>query len=240
MLKDWVTIEKIIHLMEDRPLFIADGHHRYQVCLAYRDEMKEPPQAPSHYTMMMLVSMNDPGLCILPIHRVFRIPKKLERGVEDIVEESFYIEPLEEGSEYQLLREQMEKGPEHTFGLYVGRNKSYYLLSLQNRKDLERNFPKEPECLRELDVNVLHSMILDKVLGGRPREENNIRYVHDVEETLRLVNSGEYDMAFFLNPTTIEQVKAVASRRIKMPPKSTFFYPKLLSGMVINCLELPT
>ncbi|HHT9131687.1 MAG TPA: hypothetical protein ACFYED_04295 [Candidatus Tripitaka californicus] len=95
-----------------------------------------------------------------------------------------------------------------------------------------------PECLRELEVTVLHGLALDRLLQSKSgKEENHIRYVHDAAQAISLVESGEYDMTFFLNPTPIEQMRAVASQRLKMPPKSTFFYPKLLSGLVVNPLE---
>ncbi|MFN3467861.1 MAG: DUF1015 family protein, partial [Candidatus Brocadiales bacterium] len=213
-----------------------DGHHRYEVALAYKEELKDKPPGPHHFTLMALVSMKDPGLCILPIHRVIKLPKKLEPPMEDILEESFDVEHLKGGGR-DLMGKKLRDAPVYSFGLLLGDTREYYLLTLRNQKILKKTFPNMPECLRELEVTVLHGLALDRLLSKSSKEENNIRYVHDATQAVSLVESGDYDMAFFLNPTPIEQVRAVASQRLKMPPKSTFFYPKVLSGLVVNPLE---
>ncbi|HHT9119733.1 MAG TPA: DUF1015 domain-containing protein [Candidatus Hypogeohydataceae bacterium YC41] len=244
--KDWQVIDSLTKLLENKPLFIADGHHRYEVSLAYKEELKDKPPGPHHFTMIALVSTKDPGLCILPIHRVIKLPKKLERPMEDILEESFYVEYIK-GGNLTLMEKRLQESPIYSYGLFLGDTKEYYLLTLRNLKLLKKAFPNTPECLLELEVTVLHSLAIDRLLGNSSkfasanlpsaREENNIRYVHDSVQAISLVESGEYDIAFFINPTPIEHVSAVASQRLKMPPKSTFFYPKLLSGLVINPLE---
>ena len=237
VVKEWQVIDELSKLLEDKPLFIADGHHRYEVSLAYKEELKDRPPGPHHFTLMALVSMKDPGLCILPIHRVIKLPKKLEPPMEDILEESFDVEHLKDGSR-DLMENKLREAPLYSFGLFLGDTREYYLLTLRKPRLLKKAFPDVPECLRELEVTVLHGLALDRLLLTKSgREENHIRYVHDAAQAISLVESGEYDMAFFLNPTPIEQVRAVASQRLKMPPKSTFFYPKLLSGLVVNPLE---
>lgn len=237
VIKDWMTIEKVSKLLEPKPLFIADGHHRYEVALTYRNELEDlSPQCPANYALIALVSMSDPGLHILPIHRVIRVPPGPGPSVEELLEESFDIEDLAEGSQYRHLAKRLEEGPEHTFGLFVGSPRGYYLLTLRDNKLLQRALSQDPQCLRELDVRILHGLAIDKILGKTSGEENHIKYVHDAQEAVHLVEEGDYDMAFFLNPTKMEEVSEVASSRLKMPPKSTFFYPKLLSGLVINPL----
>jgi uncharacterized protein (DUF1015 family) len=245
VVKDWQVIDGLSKLLENQPLFIADGHHRYEVSLAYKEELKDRPPGPHHYTLMTLVSMSDPGLCILPIHRVIKLPKKLEPPMEDILEQVFDVEYLK-GGNVDLLGKRLQDSPLYSFGLFLGDTREYYLLTLKKQRMLEKAFPNVPECLRELEVMALHGLAIDRLLarpgGGEPMPspvtaENDIRYVHDTAQAISLVESGEYDVAFFINPTPIEQVRAVASQRLKMPPKSTFFYPKLLSGLVINPLE---
>lgn len=237
-ISDWATIESVSKLMEKKPLFIADGHHRYEVATAFSKEVQGNLGGRADYVMMMLVSMNDPGLFILPIHRLVHVPEERpDVSVVDILEEHFYIEPQEQVCDYASLNEKLEKSPDHTFGLYVGSNKKYYLLSLANEKTPDLEFKEEPECVRRLDTRILHSLVLDKILGEHSGEEKYLNYVHDANEAIESVNDEEYDLAFFLKPTRIEQVKDVASERLKMPPKTTFFHPKLLTGLVINCIE---
>lgn len=237
-ISNWATIEKISKLMENRPLFIADGHHRYEVALAFSNEARGSLGGRADYVMMMLVSMNDPGLFILPIHRLVQVPKEHpDLSVVDILEEYFYIEPQTHVNNYESLKEILEESPEHTFGLYVGSNKKYYLLSLADSRSPGRVFKEESQYLRELDTRILHGLALEKILGEHSGDEKYLKYVHDTKEAIELVNDEDYDLAFFLKPIKIEQVRDVASQRLKMPPKTTFFHPKLLTGLVINSME---
>ncbi|MFQ5957018.1 MAG: DUF1015 family protein, partial [Candidatus Brocadiales bacterium] len=119
-ISDWATIETVSKFMDKKPLFIADGHHRYEVALSFSNEVKGSLGGRADYVMMMLVSMNDPGLFILPIHRLVRVPEEHPGlSVVDILEEYFYIEPQKQVNNYESLRERLEESPEHTFGLYV-------------------------------------------------------------------------------------------------------------------------
>jgi len=160
-INNWATIESVSNLMEHKPLFIADGHHRYEVAAEFSKEAKGTLGGRADYVMMMLISMNDPGLFILPIHRLVRVPEENpDLSVVDILEEHFYIEPQERVNDYASLKEALEKSPDHTFGLYVGSNKKYYLLSLASDKTPERAFKEEPECIRRLDTRILHGLAL--------------------------------------------------------------------------------
>ncbi len=237
-ISDWSTIETVSGLMENRPLFIADGHHRYEVASTFSKEVKGSLGGRADYVMMMLISMNDPGLLILPIHRLVKVPEERpDISVVDILEQYFYIEPQEKVNDYASLKEKMDESPEHTFGLYVGSNRKYYLLSLASDKTPQSKFAEEPECIRRLDTRILHGLALDRILGEHVTDEKYIKYVHDENEAIESVNDEEYDLAFFLNPTRIEEVKGIASERLKMPPKTTFFHPKLLTGLVVNCMD---
>ena len=237
-ISDWSTIETVSGLMENRPLFIADGHHRYEVASTFSKEVKGSLGGRADYVMMMLISMNDPGLLILPIHRLVKVPEERpDISVVDILEQYFYIEPQEKINDYASLKEKLEESPEHTFGLYVGSNRKYYLLSLASDKTPQSKFAEEPECIRQLDTRILHGLALDRILGEHVTDEKYIKYVHDENEAIESVNDEEYDLAFFLNPTRIEEVKGIASERLKMPPKTTFFHPKLLTGLVVNCMD---
>lgn len=231
--------------MAEKPLFIADGHHRYETALNYSKENEK-----ARYCMMTFVNMQNEGLVILPTHRIiknledFRV-KKLEEGLR----ENFDIETFEfaEGNEVEmretmlsLLRKRYLEG-KHAFGMYCSNNK-YYLLTLKSNELINR-IPG-PKALRKLDVTILHTLILEQLLGidkARLEKGLNVEYIKDIgdaiEEGIRKVDSRSHQIIFFMNPTKVEEVQAVADRGGRMPQKSTFFYPKVYTGFVIYRVE---
>lgn len=203
------------------PVFIADGHHRYETALEYKRIMDEKAgtkdDAPHNYVLMFLADIDDPELIALPTHRLITVDTET---IGQRLSENFDITELEKGSDILAAIE----GKEHVFGLYAG-GKSY-LVSCRvcGLEDVSRE-------LKNLDVVVLHKLIFGKLL-----EVGNWGYEMDYRTTLSMVDDGEYDAAFFLNPTLVSDVESVAMAGLRMPPKSTYFYPKVQTGFVINTL----
>jgi uncharacterized protein (DUF1015 family) len=221
-----------------RNLIIADGHHRYETALNYRDEMREkhrdtPPNAGFNYRMVTLVSMTDPGLVILPTHRLIHCYGKMSGGeILDQAKESFRVIPVEnrEGLEETLG----EATPEHPrLGLYDG---SYTVLQLKSPDVMDRILPGRDPAWRMLDVSVLHELLIERVMGisqEAVERKENIEYLRDPQMGYDAVDEGEAEFLFVMNPTRMEQVRACTKAGEKMPQKSTDFYPKVISGLVM-------
>jgi len=245
------VLKQVEELFVPQRIFIADGHHRYETALAYQRERREQEgfpagERPYDYVMMTLVNLYDPGLVVLPTHRLVRNLRDLkENFLLEGLKEHFIVEPFPLAPNYsnfgEFLKKMEEKGTHgHAFGLYYGKGR-LYLLTLREEGALSSLMPEgHSPAWKELDVSVLHCLILERILGigGAERaEEKYLTYTREEEGALRAVDGGEYQLAFFLNPTRVEQVKLVAEAGEKMPQKSTYFYPKLITGLVINSLE---
>ncbi|MBN1639906.1 MAG: DUF1015 domain-containing protein [Anaerolineae bacterium] len=234
------TIDAVAALMAPmRHLIIADGHHRYETALAYRDEMRArhpaaPPEAAFNHCMATFVGMDDPGLSILATHReVFGLPhvsldEILSRAQADW---SIAASPdLEACLAAMRAREQA-----HAFGLYA--RGQYHVLTLRNGKAIER-WITEPRSAawKSLDVTIAHRLLLEHVVGlpaEAAERAENLRYHRDAAGAVASVDAGRGDLVVLLNPTRIEQVKACAEAGDKMPQKSTDFYPKVVAGLTI-------
>lgn len=246
VIKEKQTIDRLVGRMKEKPLFIADGHHRYETALVYKEQMQKEhggsqADLPSDYVMMVCVSMNNKGLKILPAHRLVRNIKdfRLDR-ILPVLHESFRIELLGKGCAVKDCMARLNNAPEtHAFIMYAGQEDAYYKLSLNNEKIIDTIFANDHPEWRHLDAGILHGVIINKVLGIAADDvtiKEYVKYVKEETEAVSLVRSGQYQLAFFLKPTRIEQVKEIASARKVMPPKSTYFYPKLITGIVINSL----
>ncbi len=239
---------------DDKTVYIADGHHRYETSLAYQAEMAKRFPDPGkvaafNYTLMFLCPMEDPGLTIFPVHRAlnrfFDLPPA---SLEKKLSEDFIVEriPFDSVNKNKVTRDFFlkleEKGQaNHGFGLYMSRTSWFYLLTLRP-ESLEKPWGEDlPPLLRKLDVIILSRLIFQKVLGVRREEldqENIIEYRHDRLDVLKLVEKGQSQMGFILNPTPIDQVRQIAEASLVMPRKSTYFYPKTLTGLVMNSLSV--
>lgn len=251
ILKDSNTITKIIDLMRDKPLFIADGHHRYETALIYRNLMRETSGKGQYkdgqdelsldYVLMMCASMNDPGLKILPAHRVIKNISNFDPSwVKDKLQTIFIIEPL--GNEWPvdyITKKLRDNKHSHVFVLYLGGENRFYFLKLKTEMIQDNKFDLGYTTWKYFDVGILHGIVFDEILGLKydPQAKDTvIEYVKDETEAISLVKKMAYQMAFFLNPTRIEDLQMVAKDRQIMPPKATYFYPKLTTGLVINKL----
>lgn len=245
------VIKMVVDRMADKPLFIADGHHRYETALRFRNIMRKrvkgfTGEEAFNYVMMYLCNMDDEGIEILPTHRVIHgIPGFIPRAflvncshLFDIEEIRFDVttEPGIRKAFYQRVEER-GKG-NHAFGLFVRGLDTYFILTLKDRDVMSNVFGDTiPEVYRPLDVTILHSLILEKLLGishEAQERQTNIIYTKGRDEALELVRKRGGQLAFILNPTRMEEIKTVATAGYVMPQKSTYFYPKPLTGLVIN------
>jgi len=226
-------IESIRQMMEKKVVYIADGHHRYETCLAYRDEIRAKGEHAANYGMMAFFNMDDPGLEIYPTHRlIYNLkefnPEALLRRLAD-----YFVIETQETRESLFLK--MKSEGKHCFGLFW--TSHYVILKLKDEDAVVASGDaSRSRAWNLLDVSILHSLVIEKLLGI-DRLEEHVRYTRSDDEALRAVEEGTYQLAFLLNPTSIEEFKDIAARRERMPQKSTYFYPKLLSGLVIYRFE---
>lgn len=230
-------IAKIVEFMGDKQVVIADGHHRYETALAYRDEMRAQKnsggeEAPYDYVMMTLVNVYSPDLVVFPTHRMAaNLSEDDLTSLEPKLSEFFEIVP----STKKTLLEDMQKYEGKGIGIY-SRGEAKIAVP---KRDLSAELTG-CEAARQLDLNVLHKFILDKALGideHKLKHEMNVTYTRSDEEAFKRVDSGEFQVAFFLNPVDVEAVLKIAQAGEKMPQKATYFYPKLLSGLVLRKIE---
>jgi uncharacterized protein (DUF1015 family) len=193
---------------------------------------------------MYFANMSDPGLVVLPTHRLVRgwspIPfQQLERSLQNF----FYIEQYPktgDGKAWFLRAFQSGKKKQRQIGASFSGDPRYLILRLKNKRAMQRLAKDMIPALRELDVNILHLLILQHVLGLGPEEqlrEGVIRYLEDEEELLKTVEKERQQAAFMLHPPSPEAILNIAMQKEKLPQKSTYFYPKLLSGLVLNKIE---
>jgi uncharacterized protein (DUF1015 family) len=240
------TIERVTEAMRNKQLVIADGHHRYETALAYRDlcRAQAAEDLRAEYVMATFVRMETDGLTILPTHRVLH-----SLGAFDwkrlLAEAGRLFECEEVGSETplaSLLERLRSSGLERpTLAAYAGRDQRA-LLRLRRDADLASTLPGVPAELAPLDVVLLHRLLLEKALGisrEAIREERNVRYAREAEEATGQVDRGEAQLAFLLNPTPVRDVWENALAQRVLPQKSTDFYPKLLSGLTAYWLDHP-
>jgi uncharacterized protein (DUF1015 family) len=246
---DPAIIAKAQSLLDAKPLFIADGHHRYETALNYRDYMRQLHPGYSgkelfNYVLMYFANMEDQGMQIFPTHRLlfnlqdFRLEPFIEALAESFDIETVTFDPTSAEERKRIRLQLAAKGEGgHALGLYAGGERCF-LLTLKDERVMDRFFPeKAPKALKTLDVSILHRLILENLLGitlEAQEQQLNLKYVKNFDEPFELVQCGEFPLAFLMNPTRMSEVRDVANAGEKMPQKSTYFYPKLLSGLVIN------
>jgi uncharacterized protein (DUF1015 family) len=252
----WRILDPAVHrqvatTMQDKRLFIADGHHRYETALNFRKHLKETDPSfsdrhPANYVLMYLCSMSDPGLIILPAHRLIKAV-----SAQDLQQAMAKIRTYFEVAEYPFAagnRQRVERnflaalndgGSRQRLGIYAHQSPMFYLLTLKAGV-MDQLFTDELDAsLRLLDVTVLTRLVFMKILGfdqNRLDNEQLIGYASTAHKAFQAIDTGAYDVAFILNPTRIEQVQEVAQKGLIMPRKATYFYPKVKSGLVMNSL----
>jgi len=233
------VIQAVVEEMAPRRnLIIADGHHRYETAINYRDEMRaRHPDAPANagfnYRMVTLVSMEDPGLVILPTHRLIHSYDQMN-GQEALGKAKEYFEVSAVADRAALEAALAETDPSHPrFGLYDG---AYAALTLQNPAAMEKLLPERSSDWRLLDVSVLHELFIERVLGmdkAVVEAKTNIEYLRDPQMGYAAVDEGEANFLLVMNPTRMEQVQVCTGAGEKMPQKSTDFFPKVIGGLVM-------
>jgi len=236
-LSDKKIIARIKNKMKEKRIVIADGHHRYEVALTYRDFIRKKGRKgdnkSSDYVMMYFTNLKETGnVTILSTHRLLKdIGNMNKKGLRDKLESFFDITNCDKLEDVMRFLDADKKMPR--FGIYLG-GKRYLLISLKKNINISDVIKEEKSSQwKRLDVTILHNLIINNILCLKDSEDN-VKYVRNPEHVVELVDSGNYGMAFFLNPTKPKQVKEVAERGNMMPQKSTYFYPKLLTGLVLN------
>ncbi|MCF8032391.1 MAG: DUF1015 domain-containing protein [Desulfarculaceae bacterium] len=242
---------RVKEMMADKVIFIADGHHRYETAINYRNYMNQEhpeagPDAIWNYTLTYLCSMSDPGLTVFACHRL--VPRLDGFGAEDflaLAEPYFEVRELPLNGEVKDDKSRIIEslaeldGKNNSLGLISHDTDKVYLLTLKPGVMEQESGPDVQGPLSGLDVVVLTHLILDKILGldnSARDQEHTIHYLADMDHVLREVKTGKAHLAFLLNPTKVSQVQDVAEAGLIMPRKATYFYPKVLTGLVINPL----
>ncbi len=228
-----VVIAAVIEALAEAQLLIADGHHRYETARAYRDEVGG--QGPWNYTLMALTGLDDPGLTVFPTHRLLsgfaHDPARRERllaGLEVLFEVT------------EVPRSELDPGSVEgvgIFGVFDAADGSSRRLRLRDTDELDRRLAGKPEAYRRLDSAILETLVLEGLAGMSEEditERRGLEYAKSVDDAVEMVADGIYDLAFVLRPVPIEQVRAVAATDENMPPKSTYFFPKVMTGFVFS------
>ncbi|HVO95844.1 MAG TPA: DUF1015 domain-containing protein [Terriglobales bacterium] len=248
-ISEGALIQKVQAEMAPQSLLIADGHHRYEATLRYRDQMRaERGQANGieafNYIMTYFANMSDDNLVILPTHRLVRgYAHKPFLELEEALQSYFYVEQHPKTPEGKIsflkgLKTAAKK--HHVIGASFKRDPRYLILRLKNKRIMQRLAKDLSGPLRELDVSTLHLLILDHILGLNPEQQvsgDTIRYSQDEETVLQALEKEDFQAAFILNASKAEEILAIVSAGEKMPQKSTYFYPKLPSGLIVNKID---
>ena len=253
----WRIFDKNIHQeiaqsLHDKPIFIADGHHRYETALNYRDWLSTnnsnfDDSHPANYVMMYLCSMEDPGLIVFPAHRMLdEISHASRMSLISRAAEYFDITtfPYEAVDRDQVRGEFLSTLKanclNNCIGVFMKDCPELYLLVLKQGVMVQMFRDELPETLRNIDVTVLTRLIFMELLGfdqARLDNERLIAYTSVAGEAIDAIEAGKHDIAFILNPTRIEQVRSIAENGLIMPRKATYFFPKVITGQVINPLS---
>jgi uncharacterized protein (DUF1015 family) len=228
------TITAITDALKPTELLIADGHHRYETARVYADEIGG--EGPHRYVLMDLVALEDPGLTVFPTHRLLRgLRPDQHETLANAIRRDFDVERLETTAE-------LAPAPSDrvTLGYIDSHFRQPFRLTLKDQAIADKALADHAEPYRRLDTAVLEALILKGAVGMTDDDIDHLEglgYARDFDHALELVESGEYDAAFFVAPTPIDRVREVAAAGESMPPKSTYFFPKVPTGLVFNPLD---
>ena len=241
-LTDGNAINRIANSLASQPIYIADGHHRYESALNYQRErsstnLQKQMEAPYDFVMMTLVDMADPGLVILPAHRLVRgIPKQ---ALEDLMErlETFFVineYPIDKKNTASQVNTLLSFDGSTKFILCGLKTGKLLVLTIRDAKAIRPMFPAfHSEIYQQLDVSIVDHVILEELLGlTHEKTANCLDYNYDPAESIAKVLNGEYQLGIIVNPVKPESIKAIADSGDRMPHKSTYFYPKAPAGLV--------
>jgi uncharacterized protein (DUF1015 family) len=245
----WPISDQHVHsqvcaLMSPRPVFLADGHHRYETGLRYLEERRAASEVPNdeaapNFILMMLVSLSDPGLVILPTHRlVSGVPGLTADRLRAVLSTHFEVEAVGRGdagaqTAWELIQ---ADGGQDLLG-FGTTDDSWQFARFRAPDAAARLAPDHSPAWRGLGVSILHVVLLDHLFPAALAVRPQCRYVHLLREVTQALASRQCDLAVLVPPAAMDHVEQIAGNLEKMPPKSTYFYPKLLSGLVFNSLR---
>jgi uncharacterized protein (DUF1015 family) len=226
----------------DKKLYIADGHHRYETALNYKNHLQSQGEQvddnhPASSVMMTLVDMENDGLVVFPTHRIVRGLAHFDR--EKLLADSVAYFDLEEVAAAAIVEKLGEAATAGRKAFVLYADSKATLMTLKDNAVMAELLPAGSPAYRQLDVNILHLLVLERLLGidkENMANQKNLIYTRDPAEAIAAVDGGEADCAFLINPTRVNEIAAVAGAGEKMPQKSTYFYPKLITGHVMNPL----
>jgi uncharacterized protein (DUF1015 family) len=229
------AIADVKEALSGAELLIADGHHRYETARAYADEVGG--EGPHRYVLMDLVALQDPGLTVFPTHRLLKnLTSEQQEALADAIRAHFEIEAL--SSTEQLAP---AADPENLRMGYIDSHfQRPFMLSLKDHAAVEAALPGRSEAFRNLDTAVLEALILKGALNMTDEDIDHLTqldYARDTSEAIELVQTAQRDATFLMAPVPIERVQAIAAAGESMPPKSTYFFPKVPTGLLFNPLS---
>ena len=249
-IEDKKFISLVENVMKDKTLLIADGHHRYETAMNYRDICRQIPQQVRddnyEYVMSYFTNLDDENLLVFPTHRI--ITKRIEPYVLlEKVKKYFDVkEFIFDGKNKQKIKNEFlqaiekENQKQISMGLYMKNVNKFYLLTLRENVNSILNEFAVPDVLKKLDLTVLHKVLITKEFGFTEDEQmaqEGIKYIKQESEAFDMIDSGKAEASFIMAYPKIKDIKEISQAGFRMPQKSTYFYPKLLSGIVINPLE---
>lgn len=237
------VIAKLVDDFSVRRLYIADGHHRYETALNYRNYCRENGLSqegdPCDYQMIFITDMEHPGLVVFPTHRlVYNLKDFDKQAVLDKYQRYFEVTPKHGTDTIEKELAVLYDNGKKAFAFYCG-NQEWYLLVLKDINVMDDVLPDVSVASRRLDVSVLHSLVLEEIFGidkENMAKQINLKYTKLFDDAIKGVDDGKYQCSFVLNPTRVTEIRDVAAAGEKMPQKSTYFYPKMITGMVMNDL----
>jgi uncharacterized protein (DUF1015 family) len=260
MVTDPDAIASAANVLGSAPMYIADGHHRYETSCRIRDELRgtaqpEDESAAADYTLMTCISMDDPGMVVLPTHRLFRGVKPI--ASTELIQRlapCFSCDSAGQGPEFatSVWEEIAVEDRQSTLGFYCREDDTWVIARLTDSgvESLKNLATNQSDEWRDLGVSILHKLVMEKLLGHS--DLPSPKYVHSVSEVVEGLEQGDadgrdatgqegsgdpFELACLVMPATLDHVKAISENGERMPAKSTYFYPKLLSGLVINSLD---
>ena len=230
---DPAVIDAFAAALTDTELLIADGHHRYETARVYAEEIGG--EGPHRYVLMCLVALQDPGLTVFPTHRLVQgLSAEQQEELAATLKRDFEITELSDPSELAP-----PAGDTVRLGYIDAHFQRPFMLTLKDQATADAALPDRAEPYRRLDTAVLEALVLKGALGFSDEAIDHFEglgYARDFDQALEAVRSGEYDAAFFMAPTPVERVHEVAAAGESMPPKSTYFFPKVPTGLLFNPL----
>lgn len=242
-ISDAVVVAQLHAVFTAKQLYIADGHHRYETALTYRDEVSElhrglTPDEAANFVLMALVALDDPGLVVLPTHRLLRgLDSQRIAEIPTALQPFWELEQLSHTLPAEALTTRLAAAGTDAHAIIVATHKHRWLARLNDTGRARMQTTDEPAAWQALDVAVAHELIIDTAFGI-PRSDvatsEQISYTHDITEALAAVETDAAQVAVLLNATPAQQMRDVAKVGGRMPQKSTYFYPKLITGAIIN------